>query len=207
MRPKGIHGQVTPVSPVRQPHSPNRMIERDTTARATDDLRADSATMVGGQVALPGPGMPGAQGPPPGWRRRGRRRPPCTSRTARSRRPATRRPHPADPARSPWTLAAASTAYWSFAFCRRRRPHSGRTAHTVPPGTTGRSGWPAPLQRISGDVEEYVAGKVSFRGYSGASSLSNANVPASQASPPSRTRRAVTVSSGGTRFLPGISRR
>jgi len=53
----------------------------------------------GGRSARPGPGMLGALGRPPGWRR-GCRRPPRTWRIARSRRSATRRPHQAGPVRS-----------------------------------------------------------------------------------------------------------
>ena len=55
---------------------------------------------LGGRGAGPGPGMPGVPARPPGWRRRGCRRPPQTGRTARSRRSATRRPHQASPVRS-----------------------------------------------------------------------------------------------------------
>jgi nicotinate-nucleotide pyrophosphorylase (carboxylating) len=54
----------------------------------------------GGLGAGPGPGMPGEPGRPPGWRRRGCRRPPRTGRTARSRRSATRQPQQAGPVRS-----------------------------------------------------------------------------------------------------------
>ena len=54
----------------------------------------------GGQGGGPGPGMPGVPARPPGWRRRGCRRPPRTGCTARSRRSATRPPHQAGPVRS-----------------------------------------------------------------------------------------------------------
>src|SRR6516225_5429573 len=72
---------------------------------------------LGGQGAGPGPGTPGAPARPPGWLRRGCRRPPRTARTARSRRPATRRPPPAGPVRSRpggRPRPAPRTGTWSF---------------------------------------------------------------------------------------------
>jgi hypothetical protein len=101
-------------------------------------LRPEVVVMArGGQGAEPGPGMPGVPARPPGWRRRGWR-PPRTARTARSRRPATRRPHQASPVRSlPWRAAAASSAYWSLVFCRPGKVHPGRNRSRSPSKGSG----------------------------------------------------------------------
>ena len=96
----------------------------------------------GGQVAGPGPGMPGAPARPPGWRPRGCRRSPRTGRTARSRQPATRRPHPAGPVRSRYgglLRPERRTGAWCFA--GHGRCTRAGTARVVPPREAGRPGW------------------------------------------------------------------
>jgi hypothetical protein len=147
----------------------------------------------GGLGACPGPGMLGALGRPLGRRRRGCRRPPRTWRTARSRRPASRRPPRAGPVRSPpRTAAAASTVYWSLAFCRPRKAHSGRNRSRSPSRGSGsarlaphHSGASAARRRNTSP------GNVSFLGCGGASPLSASKMSASRASPSTRARRAV----------------
>jgi hypothetical protein len=57
------------------------------------------------------------------------------------------------------------------------------------------------------DADERLAGKVLSRGCGGVSAPTGSKMSALRASPSSRTRRAVTVSSGIGRFLAGISRR
>src|SRR5580693_5401184 len=90
---------------------------------------------LGGQGSGSGPGMPGALGRPPGWRRRGCRRPPRTGRTARSRRSATRPPHQAGPVRSRHGgLLRPAPRTGPSCFPGRGRCIRARTARVVPPG-------------------------------------------------------------------------
>jgi hypothetical protein len=97
----------------------------------------------GGRGARPTPGMPGVLGGPPGWRRRGCRRPPRTWRTARSRRPAARRPRPAAQAQSRhgYLLRPGLHTGTSRSAVRGRWPRA-RTAHAVFPGARAQPGWP-----------------------------------------------------------------
>ena len=86
--------------------------------------------------------MPGAPARPPGWRPRGCRRSPRTGRTARSRQPATRRPHPAGPVRSRYgglLRPERRTGAWCFA--GHGRCTRAGTARVVPPREAGRPGW------------------------------------------------------------------
>ncbi len=93
--------------------------------------------------AEPGPGMPGLAARPPGWRRRGRRRPQRTRRIARSRRFATRRPHPAGPGRSRHEeLPQPALHTGTSCSAGRGRRTRARTARVVPPGAGGRPGRP-----------------------------------------------------------------
>ena len=104
--------------------------------------------------------MPGVLGRPPGWQRRGCRRLPRTRRTARSRRPATRRPHQAGPARSrrgqllrPGLRTGALRSAVAEG-CLGQEP----LAESLQGQRLGPAG-PAPLQRIRGEVKEHLAGK------------------------------------------------
>ena len=142
---------------------------------------------------------------PPGWRRRGCRRPPRTARTARSRRSATTRPHQAGPVRSRHGgLLRPARRTGASCFAGRGRCARARTARVVPPTAAGQPGWPctssACPRRGAGTPRP---GKVLYRGCSGASSLTSSKMSASRASPSSRTRRAVMLSSGVGRFLTG----
>jgi hypothetical protein len=97
----------------------------------------------GGQGARPGPGMPGAPARPPGWRRRGCRRPPRTGRTARGRRSATRRSHQAGPVRSRHGgLLRPALRTGALCFAGRRTCAQAGTVRVVPPRAAGRPGWP-----------------------------------------------------------------
>ena len=157
-----------------------------------------------------GPGMPGALGRPPGWRRRGCRRPPRTGRTARSRRSATRPPHQAGPVRSRREgLLQPAPRTGASCFPVRARCTRAGTARVVPPGAGSGSARLAPHQSSASAATRMNTspGKVLSRGCRGASSLTSSKMSASPASPSSRTRRAVTVSPGAGRFLAGISRR
>ena len=163
----------------------------------------------GGQGPRLGPGMPGALGRPPGWRRRGCRRPPRTERTARSRRSATRPPHQAGPVRSRREgLLQPAPRTGASCFPVRARVHSGRNRSRSPCRGSG-SARLAPHQFSASAATRMNTspGKVLSRGCRGASSLTSSKMSASPASPPGRTRRAVTVSPGAGRFLAGISRR
>ena len=145
----------------------------------------------------PGPGMPGAPGRPPGWRRRGCRRPPRTGRPATSRRPATRRPRQAGPVRSRQgrlPRPAPRTGAWCSA--RRARCTRAGTARVVPARGSG-SARLAPYQ-FSASAARWrntTPGKVLSRECRGASLLTSPEMSASRASP-LRICRAVTVSSG-----------
>ena len=151
----------------------------------------------------PGPGMPGAPGRPPGWRRRGCRRPPRTGRPATSRRPATRRPRQAGPVRSRQgrlPRPAPRTGAWCSA--GRARCTRAGTARVVPARGSG-SARLAPYQ-FSASAARWrntTPGKVLSRECRGASLLTSPEMSASRASP-LRICRAVTVSSAG-RPLPG----
>ena len=84
-------------SQARSYHRPLVMIGRHI-IRGPLRLRPELVVMaLGCQRPGPGPGVLGAPGRPPGWRRRGCRRLPRTGHTARNRRSATRRPPPAGP--------------------------------------------------------------------------------------------------------------
>ena len=163
---------------------------------------------LGGQGAELGPGMPDLPGRPPGWRQRGCRRRPRTGRTARSRRSATRRPPQAGLVRSRHG-GLLRPALRTGASCfpgRGPRTRAG-TARVVLQGQRAGPAGPAPVQRVGGEVEEHLAGEGVISRVQGASSLTSSKMSALRASPSSRTRRAVTVSSGVGRFLAGISRR
>jgi hypothetical protein len=64
----------------------------------------------------------------------------------------------------------------------------------------------APVERISGEAEEYLAGKVLFGRCNGANSLSRPKRSGSWPSPSSRIRWAVTASCGVGCFRAGIPR-
>ena len=107
----------------------------------------------------------------------------------------------------PRKAAATSTAHWTLVFPgRRRRPRAG-TARVVPPGAAGRPGWPAPIQRAGGEVEEHLAGEGIVAG-----ARPQARSPARRRQRHGRARRA---GPGGRsrhprgigRFLAGISPR
>ena len=162
----------------------------------------------GGQGGGPGPGMPGVPARPPGWRRRGCRRPPRTGRTARSRRPATRPPHQAGPVRSRHEGLLRPALRTGPSCFPAAEVHSGRNRSRSPARGSG-SARLAPHQfgASAARRRNISPGKVLFRGCRGASSLTSPEMSASRASPSSRTRRAVTVSSGAGRFLALIHRR
>src|SRR2546423_2643772 len=86
--------------------------------------------------------------------RRGCRRSPRKGRPARSRRSATRRPRGGGRGSAPpWRAAAARMAYWSFLFCRQVPfPDSLQGQRLFPAGA-------APVERISGQAEEDLAGE------------------------------------------------
>jgi hypothetical protein len=91
-----------------------------------------------GHRAGPVPGIPGARAHPLGPRRRGCRQPLRTTRTARSRQPATRQLHPAGQAGLPREApAAARTANWSLCLSRPRNEHPGRNRSRIPSKATG----------------------------------------------------------------------
>ena len=160
----------------------------------------------GGQGARPGPGMPGALGRPPGWRRRGCRRPPRTGRTARVVGLHQATSSSRSGSVPPWRATAASTAYWSLWFRRPRKVGSGRNRSRSPSRGSG-SVRLAPHQSSASAARwrNTSPGKVLSRGCSGASSPTSWKVSAPRASPSSSTRRAVAASSGVGRFLAGIS--
>ena len=113
-----------------------------------------------GQGARLGPGMPGALARPPGWRRRGCRRPPPTGRTARSRRPATRPPHQAGPVRSRHEgLLQPAPRTGASCFPVRARCTRAGTARVVPAGQRVSPAGPAPVQRVRRDADEHLAGE------------------------------------------------
>src|SRR5215472_17133309 len=114
---------------------------------------------LGGRGAGPGPGTPGAPARPPGWPRRGCRRPPRTARTARSRRPATRRPPPAGPARSRrgWLPRPAPRTGTSSLPAAEGAPGHEPLAYSLHGQRVSPAG-PAPVQRVRGEAEEYLAG-------------------------------------------------
>ena len=101
-----------------------------------------------------------ARGTPAGWRRRGRRRRQRTRRIARSRRSATRRPHPAGPGRSHHEeLPQPALHTGTSCIAGRERRTRARTARVVPPGAGGRPAGPAPIQRVRSEAEEHLAGE------------------------------------------------
>ena len=153
--------------------------------------------------------MPGALGRPPGWRRRGCRRPPRTGRTARSRRSATRPPHQAGPVRSRHGgLLRPAPRTGASCFPGRGRCIRAGTRSRSPSRGSGSARLALHQSSASAATRMNTSpGKVWSRGCRGASSLTSLKMSASRASPSSRTRRAVTVSSGAGRFLAGISRR
>src|SRR5215469_3549422 len=104
---------------------------------AFDKLRADRQP----GPCQRAPPVPGVSRCPPGWRRRGGRRPRRTRRTAGNRQSATRRPHPAGPVRfrrAAPRLPARRTETSYFAG-RGTRTRAG-TAPVAPPRTAGRPG-------------------------------------------------------------------
>jgi len=117
----------------------------------------------GGQDARPGHGMPGALGRPPGWRRRGCRRPPRIGRTARSRRSATRRPHQAGPVRSRHEGLLRPAPRTGASCFPGRKEVSDKNRSRSPPGQRVSPAGPAPVQRVRRDAEEHLAGKVLSR--------------------------------------------
>ena len=113
-----------------------------------------------GQGGLSDPGMPGAPGRSPGWRRRGCRRPPRMRRTARSRRPATRRPHPAGPVQSRHgrpPRPAPRTGAWRSA--DRGRCARAGTDRAVPQAGADQPGWPRTTPARPRRGEEHLAGE------------------------------------------------
>ena len=128
--------------------------------RSSCQERADRVVMaLGGQGARLAPGMPGAPGRPPGWRRRGCRRPPRTGRTARSRRSATRRPHQAGPVRSRrGAAAAAKHCVLELGVPPAAEGGLGQEplAQSLQGQRIGPAG-PAPVQRVRGEAEEHLA--------------------------------------------------
>jgi hypothetical protein len=102
--------------------------------------------------------MPGALGRPPGRRRRGCRRPPRTWRTARNRRPATRRPHQADPARSAVDTRCGQHCVLELRVLPSAEGRLGQEplAQSLQVQRLGPAG-PAPLQRVRSEVKEHLA--------------------------------------------------
>ena len=114
----------------------------------------------GGQGARPGPGMPGALGRPPGWRRRGCRRPPRTGRTARSRRSATRPPHQAGPVRSRHEGCCGQHRVLELRVFPAAEGALGQEplAQSLQGQRVSPAG-PAPVQRVRRDADEHLAGE------------------------------------------------
>jgi hypothetical protein len=161
---------------------------------------------LGGQGAGLGPGMPGGPVRPSGWRRRGCRRSPRTGRTARSRRSATRRSPQAGPVSCRHGgLLRPALRTGASCFPGRGRCTRAGTARVVPPRGSGSARLaPHQVSASAATCRNTSPGKVLSRGCRSASSLTSSKTSASRASPSSRTRRAVMVSSGVGRFLAGI---
>ena len=117
---------------------------------------------------------------------------------------ATRRPHRASQLRlrhaGPRNPGQRTAPYYSPGRANRTRAGS---APGSPPRATGRCGCPNPVQRVSGDAEEDLAGELSFRGGSGASSRTTSTMSASRTSPSIRIRRAVAEPRDVGFFLAG----
>ena len=123
----------------------------------------------GAQGAGPSPGMPGVPGRPPGWRRRGRMRPRRTGRTARGRRSATGRPHQAGRGFGPAVQGCCGQhRVLEFRVLAAAEGGLGQEplAQSLQGQRVGPAG-PAPVQRVRGDAEEHLAGKVLSRGCRG----------------------------------------
>jgi hypothetical protein len=117
--------------------------------------------------------MPDLPGRPPGWRQRGCRRRPRTGRTARSRRSATRRPHPGLVRSRHGGLLRPALRTGASCFPGRGPRTRAGTARIVLQGQRAGPAGPAPVQRVGGEVEEHLAGVGVISRVQGASSLTS----------------------------------